>query len=99
MAKPNGRYKQMEQYMIVGLLAALVFFVIFLIAAGNGVIWLKVIAAIISVLIAAMCIFLLLKTKELLRPRSMWMTVAAISIIVCTIFSLILNFPSPNPLA
>ena len=94
--RPN-RYKTMERYMSCALAVDLVLFIIFLIAAGNGIIWLKVICTIFSILISVLCLAFLYVTKELFRERSLWMSVSAAAILVCTIFALILNFPSPSP--
>ena len=97
MAKSNSRYKQMELYMLCALLAAVIFFIIYLCSAGAGIIWLKVISAILSILICVLCLAFLYLSKELMRPRSLWMSVCALAVIVCLIFSLILKYPSPAP--
>ncbi len=94
----RSRYKQMELYVAGTLLVAMILFIIYLIAAGNAVIWLKAISAILSILICVLCLALLYLNKEIYRQRSLWMVAGALAILVCTIFSLILNFPSPNPL-
>lgn len=97
MKSSRSRYKKMEQIITCALLTALLFFIIFMIAAGTGVIWLKTLSAIIAILIAVLCIAFLYLSQELLRRRSLWMSVCAASIIICIIFSLLLNYPSPNP--
>lgn len=94
----NNRYKEMERYMTYALIADLLLFIFYLIAAGNGIIWLKVILTIFAFLLSGVCLAFLYLTKELLRPRSLWMTAAAGSIFVCILFSLILNYPSPAPM-
>ncbi len=91
----NRRFKQFERFLTIILLIALAFFVVFLIAAGNGIVWLKVITAILSIILCLFGLFLLVRSRLLLRPRSLWMTVAAVCLIVCFLFSLLLNFPSP----
>jgi len=93
----QNRYKQMQKYISLGLLADLVLFVIYLIVAGNGIVWLKIILAVLVLAISVACLGLLYMTKELLRRRSLWMTAAAGGIALCLLFSLILNYPSPNP--
>lgn len=92
----NTRYKQMELYMICALVADAGIFLLYLIFSGFGIIWLKVITAILCFLLSAACLALLYISKELLRQRSLWMSTAAAAIIVCLLFSLILNFPCPN---
>lgn len=97
MANRNSRYKQMELYVTGTLLVDLALFIIFLIAAGNAIVWLKVITAILAILISLLCLAFLYLNKEIYRQRSLWMSTAALAILVCTLFSLILNFPSPAP--
>lgn len=93
---PNDayRFKQMEKMMSAILIAATIFFIIYLIAAGSGVIWLKVTMAIITILICCLCLAYLYMAKLLTRPRTLWMTTAAGALLICLLFSLILNFPS-----
>ena len=98
MAERQSRYDQMQRYMTYALLAALALFIFYLIAAGAGVIWLKAVFAILIFLICGACLVFLYLTQELLRHRSLWMTLAAGAIAICLLFSLVLNFPSPNPL-
>ena len=94
-AKPN-RYKEMERYMTYALLADAAAFILYLIVAGNGIIWLKVILTLVCLGISGLLLWFLYTTKELLRQRSLWITTGAAAIVVCLLFSLILNFPSPN---
>lgn len=99
MAKRVNRYKKMEQYMTATLLADVFLFILYLIAAGTGTLWLKVLTAIFTILISGLCLTYLYLTKEFLRQRSLWMTAAAGAILLCVIASLILGFPSPSPYA
>ena len=94
MTNEAKRFKQMERVMTAVLIAAAVLFIIYLIAAGNGIIWLKVLMAIITILVCGLCLAYLYMTKLLLRPKTMWMTTAAGAILICLLFSLILNFPA-----
>lgn len=95
--RPN-RYKEMERNITIALIVDLILFVAFLIASGTGTTWLKVITFIMLLVLSGLCLSVLYLTREILRQRSLWMTVAATAILVCAIFSLILRFPSPNPL-
>ncbi len=95
MEQDLNRYKQMEQYMTIALIADAALFFVYLLAAGAGTVWLAVICGIFNVLISGASLAFLFINKELTKPRSVWMTTAAVSIIVCLIFSLILGFPSP----
>lgn len=90
------KYQQLQQFLTYGIIAAAVLFVLYLVFAGLGIIWAKVVTAVLAILISFACLALLYLRKELLRQRSLWMTTAAAAIIVCLLFSLILNFPSPN---
>lgn len=93
--KPN-RYKEFEQYMTFALCIDAIVFVLYLIFAGLGIIWLKVILLLLALVISGYVLWSLYMSKELTRPRSLWMSVGAAAIIVCILFSLILNYPSPN---
>lgn len=97
MKTNRSRYKEMERYMCCALAGDLVIFIAYLIAAGNGIIWLKVIFAILAILVSCLCLAFLYLSKELLRQRSLWMSVSAAAILICLLFSLVMNFPSPNP--
>lgn len=97
MNKNNSRYNKMQQIISAILGGSLLLFIIFLIASGNGVVWLKVITAIITILGSGLSLGYLYLTQELLRRRSMWISTAFAAILICTIASLILNFPSPRP--
>jgi len=92
-----NRYSQMERYMSCALILDLVLFIAYLIAAGNGIIWLKAILFILTIALSLLCLAYLYLTKELLKQRSFWMSVCAGAIAICLLFSLILNFPSPSP--
>ncbi len=96
MAKKPSRYKEMERYMTYTLCADALIFLLYLICAGNGIVWLKVILALISLALSGGLLWILYASKELFRQRSLWITAGAAAIAVCLLFSLILNFPSPN---
>ena len=96
MARKPNRYKEMERYMTYALCADAAVFILYLIVAGNGIIWLKVILTILCLGLSGLLLWFLYTTKELLRQRSLWITAGAAAIAVCLLFSLILNFPSPN---
>lgn len=95
MAK-RPRYADLEHAMTVLLFACLADFILFLIFAGLGVIWLKVITAIFSILMPFLCLVYLYMAKEILRQRSLWMTMGFVGIFLCTVVSLIANYPSPG---
>ena len=97
MTHSSGRFGKMERFITYILVFDLCLFISYLFAAGYGIIWLKTAAAIVAVLIGLLCFLYLFLTKEWLRRRSLWMTVSAAAIVICVLFSLILQFPSPSP--
>ena len=94
MAQQN-RYKDLGRCLIIFLIASLIDFVLFLIFSGSGILWLKVITAIFAILMPGLCLALLYLTKELLKQRSLWLTAGFFGIFLCTVVSLIANYPSP----
>lgn len=92
MAKRN-RYKDLDRGMTILLIAAAVDFILYLIFAGLGILWVKVLTAIFAILMPVLCLGFLYLSKELLKQRSLWLTVGFGGILVCTIVSLIANFP------
>ncbi len=94
MANRN-RYQDLEKRLTVFLIASAVLFILYLIFAGTGILWLKVITAIFAILLPVLSLALLYLTKELLRSRSLWLTAGFFGIFLCTVVSLIANYPSP----
>ena len=95
MREKQNRYREMERNMVIALALDVLIFIGYLIAAGNGIIWLKVILTVLAFALSALIVAFLYLSQELFKPRSLWMGVAAIAVIVCIFFSLILNFPCP----
>ena len=95
MDRNKTRYKKMETIMTAILCLDAVVFVAYLVFAGIGMVGLKVTAAVLCLLISVAVLYFLFMTRELLRRRSIWMTVAALCVIVCVLASLILHFPAP----
>ena len=99
MRTRKHRYAEMERSFGLVLLLDTVLFIFYLIAAANGTTWLKVILFIAVFLISVLCLVILYYAGEIGRQRSLWLVAASATIAVCILFSLILNFPSPNPYA
>lgn len=95
MENNKTRFQNAERLLTYILIGCAALFVIYLFAAGFGVIWLKAITSIIAIITCSLCLAYLYMTKLLFQPRSIWMTYASAAIIVCLLFSLILRFPSP----
>lgn len=98
MAERKIRFKVIEKYLTIAIIAETLLFILYLFLAGAGNTGFKVVIAILCLLISLAVLAFLYMKKELFRPRSLWMTLAAAVIVVCLLFSLILNFPSPKPL-
>lgn len=97
MAQRRGRYKELEQYLTLAIIADAGLFILYWIVAGAGIGWLKVTLAVLCFVISVLVLAVLVLKQEVLRPRSLWMTISAGAIVLVLIFCLILNFPSPNP--
>ncbi|MCD7859957.1 MAG: hypothetical protein LUH51_07330 [Firmicutes bacterium] len=90
-----NRYQQMERTFTVILLAEVVFFILYLILAGFGIIWAKVIVALICFAASGYSLWSLYASKEILKQRSLWLTCGFGGLALCTLVSLIVNFPRP----
>lgn len=97
MPESRRSYKALETLMTIVLILTAVDFIVFLLFAGAGVIWVKVITAIFAIGIPVLCLVYLFLIGELLKQRSLWLTTGFGAILICTIVSLICNFPSPLP--
>lgn len=95
MAERQNRYQELEKFLTTILFVDLGCFLAYLISAGLGGTVLKIIFAVAAILIAAYSLWTLFCTKELLRPRSLWLTSAFGSVTLCTIVSLLCNYPAP----
>ena len=95
MAKRN-RYRELENKVTMFIAADVAVFVLYLVVAGAGIVALKVIAAILAILGSLLALGFLFMSGELLKKRSLWMTVAFASVLLCTIVSLVCNFPAPK---
>ncbi|MBQ7341131.1 MAG: hypothetical protein IJW41_03085 [Oscillospiraceae bacterium] len=93
MKQRRNRYQQMEQLMTYILIGALGLFILYLIFAACGIIWLKVILSILLILTLSAVLAFMYMTGELLKRRSLWITTGAAAILVCLLFSLMLNYP------
>ena len=91
------RYKQIEQLLTRVLLADTAVFVLYLIFAGFGLTFLKVLTVIIALAGSALCLAYLYMLGEFKKARSRWLVMGFGAIILCTLVSVILNFPSPAP--
>lgn len=96
-APRRSRYRQLEQMLTMAVLADLALFVLFLIVSGFGIIWLKVITAFLTLALSFLGIGFLCLVGEHKRSRSLWILTAFAGILLCTLVSLLANYPSPMP--
>lgn len=96
MDRKKARYKKMESMITVALCLDLLVFIAYMFFAGSGMLGLKIVTTICCILISGAVLYYLYITRELLRKRSIWMTLAAACIVLCLIASLLLRFPAPR---
>ena len=95
MEKNKPRFRQLESLLTLILYVEIGLFLIYLIMSALGLVVVKIILAVLAILIAAFCEWMLYCAKELFKPRGLWLTCAFFSVILCTAVSLICNFPAP----
>ena len=91
------RYKDIERFLTQILIADAAVFVLYMFFAGMGLVFLKVTATILCLLASIACLALLYMTGEMKKARSRWLVMGFGAIILCTLVSLVLNYPSPAP--
>ena len=96
MAK-RMRYKQIDQLLTIVLLSDTAVFILYLVLAALGLTVLKVVTAIIALVLSALSLAYLYMIGEFKKARSHWLVMGFSAIILCTLVSLVLNFPSPAP--
>ena len=96
MAK-RMRYKQIDQLLTRVLIADTAVFALYLIFAGFGLTFFKVVTVIIALGASGLSLAYLYKLGEFKKARSRWMVMGFGAIILCTVVSLVLNYPSPAP--
>lgn len=92
----NG-YRQLEQVLTCAVIADLSLFLLFLIASGFGVLWLKFITLFLTIALSGLGILFLYLIDEHKKLRSRWIITSFVCILICTLVSLIANYPSPMP--
>lgn len=95
MEQKNNRFKDLEQFLSVLIIAMLAIFIFYLCMAGSGRTVLMIISAVMIGAIAAFGLWLLVKSKELLRQRSIWMSLSFICCVIVTVVSLLAGYPGP----
>ena len=91
----RNKFRELERSLTMVIFADLVLFALTLAAGGVGIGWLKIVVGILTVLISGLgCTFLVL-INEHKRRRSWWMLSAFGSMLLCTLVSLLTNYPAP----
>ena len=93
MAKRNNRYRKLDFIMTRVVLGDVFFFLIYLLAAACGIGWLKGFAAVVVIAGSVLCAGYLFLTRELLKKRSLWMSLSFASLTLLTILSLLCKVP------
>ena len=89
------RYKDIERILTLVLIGDAAIFLLYMIFAGLGIGWLKVITTIINLVASIGCLGLLYMTGEMKKARSRWLVLGFAAILLCLLVSLLLNYPSP----
>ena len=95
MEKKQSRFRQLERLLTLILYVDIALFLAYLITAALGLVVFKIILAVVAMLAAAFCEWMLYCARGLFKPSGLWLTCAFFSIILCTAVSLICNFPAP----
>ena len=94
MAK-RMRYKTIEKYLTITLLAETVVFALFLLFSGMGIVALKLITAILVIGASGLSLVYLYMIGETKKRRSRWLVLGFACLLLCLFVSLILNYPAP----
>ncbi len=93
MADKNDGYRALEQVLTVFVILDFLLFLGYLISGIASALILKYILAVLSIVGGAFGIYMLINTKEIRHHRSRWILYCFICIPLCTIVSLLCQFP------
>ena len=100
MAQNNRRqrnaFRKLEEMLTYVILSASVLFLLMLVAAANGVGWLKWFLAVPVILVSILGGGMLVLKQEHKRRRSWWMLASFFGLFACTLVSMIIGFPAPG---
>ena len=91
----RNSFKLLERNITIIVIATTILFVLTLATGGLGIGWLKVIFGIITILISGLGFTFLVLINEHKRRRSLWMLTAFASLLLCTLVSMLVNYPAP----
>lgn len=95
MAENRSRFRAWERFMTIILFTALALFAIYLLSAGLGWLAVKIICSVLCIILCGFGLWNLYSTQEMFKPRSLWLTYGFAGLVLCTIVSLLCNFPRP----
>ena len=90
---PQNDYKDLDKYMTYTLIGTGIAFVLYLLFALLGIIWLKVVLSILIFLVCAGVLTVLYLSGKISKLRSRWMTLGAACTALCLFVSLITSCP------
>ena len=93
MAKRTNRYRQFDFIMTRVVIGDVFLFLVYLLSAAMGIDFLKGLTAFVTIVGSAACLGYLYLSKELLKKRSLWMTMSFGAIVLLTIVSLLCKVP------
>lgn len=93
--RQRSTFRKLERMLTRVILGVLTVFLLMLVAAANGIGWLKWTLAVPVILVCVMGGGLLILKQEHKRRRSWWMLSAFLGLLLCTLVSLITGFPAP----
>lgn len=89
----HDRYRKFERAMTATLFTNHFTFILYLISACAAIGWLKIACAIVSLILPVVGLGMLYYSRELTKPRSLWLSCGFFAIACCTLSSLILAYP------
>lgn len=91
----RNTFRKFERMLTQVILGAAAVFLLMLVAAANGIGWLKWLLALAVILISGLGTLLLVAKQEHKRRRSWWMLASFLGLLLCTLVSLIVGYPAP----
>ncbi len=95
METGHDRYRDLEKFLSVLIVVMLGLFILFLVMSANGTTLAKILAATLIFAVALFGLWVLRQNRELLRQRSIWMTLSFLCTMLCTLVSLLAGYPAP----
>lgn len=88
-------FRQLERILAMVIVGLAALFVLMLIVAAFGIIWLKIVLGLVIMAVSGLGCALLVLMREYRRKRSWWLLSAFGSLLLCTLVSLIVGYPAP----